>query len=353
MLLGNSKALDNGLMACVDWLSFTLLDSEDPMNVVSMLGYAKKDFFASSGLNGYRQSLRCYSSPLKILFDGNEGMGVHVDISGSAISDVLSHFQNSRVDATPFGTTAYNTESFDLTVFCDLLRAILENSGQITRLDLAIDDIGTQFFSVSELRSILLSGAFVSKFRKWKDFSKHENGKGIIGETLYLGSRSSDVYLRVYDKQQEQNEKLLSNGSAPLEYTWVRWEFELKRQRAQSAVAHFLDGKDVASLAVGILSNYMRLIESDNTRKGRCTVLDKWQRFIDGIANIRLYVPAPEKTLATTCRWLMKQVAPSIAVVVASSGGALDFIQELASSGFGRLKPHHYAMIRHGMGAPA
>lgn len=353
MLSGNDNTLGNGLKASVDWLSFTLLNATKPEDAMSLLGYSPSDFrTASSGFNGYRSRLDCYSCPLKILYDGNENMGVHVDISGSAVFDVLSHFRDSRLAKTPFGTQAYETDSLDLSVFCDLLRSIKE-VGQITRIDLAVDDIGTRFFSVTELYNILYSGSYVSKFRKWKNYDEHENSKEITGRTIYLGSRTSEIFLRVYDKQQEQNQKRLARGESLIEYTWVRWELELKKQRAQEVVNLFLSGKAVSEIAVGLLSNYLRLIESDNTRKDRCTVLEKWQKFIDGIAKIRLCITAPEKTFSRTWGWLMRQVAPALAVVIASDGGSLDSIQKLVVSGSGRLKAYHYDMIQQGSGAVA
>ena len=33
---------------------------------------------------------------------------------------------------------------------------------------------------------------------------------------------------RIYDKQLEQNEKLVKEGKAPILHPWVRWEMELK-----------------------------------------------------------------------------------------------------------------------------
>ena len=70
-----------------------------------------------------------------------------MDVSGSAIQDLIEHYLKSRSVITPFGDMAYETSSFDGTVLSDILRDI-STVGHITRLDLAIDDIGAQYYTL-------------------------------------------------------------------------------------------------------------------------------------------------------------------------------------------------------------
>lgn len=199
MLNGNKSQHSNGLKISIDWLSFTLTEPCSSETAISMLGYSLVDFqLLPRGLNGYRSQLRHSAYPVSIQFDGQVGMGVHVDISGSAVQDVLDHYKRKRSGFTPFGCNAYEVGSFDSTVMSDLISDICFN-GHITRLDLAIDDLGAEFFTLSELSNILASDGFVSKFRKWKELIKRQNGSICIGHTIYLGSRSSAIMLRVYD----------------------------------------------------------------------------------------------------------------------------------------------------------
>lgn len=93
MNTGSNITLANGLVVSVDWISFTLSDSDEPASAFSLLGYSSNDFTSiDSGRFGYRARLMSVSGGLDILYDGNEGMGVHVDISGSGITDVLAHY---------------------------------------------------------------------------------------------------------------------------------------------------------------------------------------------------------------------------------------------------------------------
>lgn len=350
MLNGNMSQHSNGLEITVDWLSFTLTEPCTSEAAVSMLGYALDDFqLLPRGLNGYRSQFRHSAYSISIQFEGREGMGVHVDISGSAIQDVLDHYRRKHSIPTPFGYDAYETSSFDSTVMADLLSEIQAN-GHITRLDLAIDDFGAKFFTLPELSKILASDSFVSKFRKWKELIERQNGSDCIGHTIYLGSRSSAIMLRVYDKQLEQNEKLLKCGGSPILRPWVRWELELKAERAQEAAKMLISGLSLNDVTFGVLSNYLRLIRSDNARKDRCSILPKWQLFIDGIKRLALYCPAELKTLDDTRRWLMKQIAASLAAVVIADGGTVDFVHRLLSSGAQRLTNRHQCMIQQAMG---
>ena len=351
MFLGNTVNLSNGLRLCVDWISWTLEEPCCVSDALSMMGYSPSDFHKlPTGLNGYRLQLRHCIYPISIQYDGKEGMGIHVDVSGSAVSDLLTHFKNSRLSDTPFETSGYEVESLDTTIFCDLLTCIKKN-GHVTRFDLAVDDIGTEYYTMSAFRDILSSGAYISKFRGRREMVTYGKRNEITGFTLYLGSRSSDIMLRVYDKQLEQNVKLLASGDSPIMYSWVRWELELKKKRAQQAADCILSGMSVSEVAVGILSNYLCIINLDNPRKDRCTVSEKWEQFIAGISKLSLYRPQETKTIDDTKNWLFRQVAPSLAMVVLADGGSIDCIEKLVTSGSKRLKESQKDIVTSALGA--
>lgn len=345
MLAGNTVALGNGLRISIDWLSWTLKEPCSVKDALSMMGYSMADFqLLPTGLNGYRSKLRHNVFPISIQYDGREGMGIHVDVSGSAIADVMDHFFHSRLVSTPFGSPAYETASFDYTVLHDILTSI-KDRGHITRLDLAIDDYGSAYYSMNDLHNIFSTRQFVSKFRNWKELVKY-HGSDVAGHTIYLGSRTSDIMLRIYDKHLETTEKALANGLAPDLTPWVRWELELKKDRAIQAADLIISGNTVATVAVGILSNYLRIIELDNTRSNRCSISEKWNRFIDGISKLRLYRQEPAKTLDDMKHWLERQVAPTLATVTMSDGGSIDYLYNLLELGSCRLKKHQVNIIR-------
>lgn len=334
MKFGGSDTFRNGLSVRIDWLSFTMKESVEPTDAFELLGYSSVDFHAlPSGRYGYKSAYTCrIQDGITVLYDGNDGMGVHVDISGSAVDDVLQHYHDKCCIVTPFGGMAYDTDNFASTVLSDLLKDICL-VGKITRLDLAIDDMGAEFFTMDELQEIFDSGSCVTRFKEYRQQkSKSFVGK-TTGNTFYLGSRTSMCMLRIYDKKLEQNAKLRRTEESLLEKEWIRWELELKDERAISAANILCSGIPLGDVVIGIISNYVRFIEHDNTRRSRCSTLEKWERFISGVAGLKLYQRPEPKTIVDKKAWLWYQVAKSVAAVVKADGGDMTFLYNLISHG--------------------
>jgi len=285
MRIGNISELTNGLYVSVDWLSFTVKDeSMTPKKVVELFGLNMNEFQTGlNGSNGYKSRIRCLLHPISVLYDGNQGMGIHVEISGSAVGYFLECYEKKHSSSTPFGDSVYETSSFDATILSDLLQTII-NIGQLTRLDLAIDDLGAHYYSMDELTEIFNDGLYLSKFKKWR-LNLEKGKKGTTGHSIYLGSRSSEIMLRVYDKKLEQNSK---NGPDTVSQPWVRWEMELHKNRAMAVALLLIAEPDIASISLGILSTYLRLIKRDNDRDTRCSTSDKWESFICDIRKVRI-----------------------------------------------------------------
>ena len=344
MKTGDRFDLANGLRISCDWLSWTLEEPCTPSDALSMLGYKESEFVAlPTGRYGYSSQLKHARYAISILYDGREGMGVHVDVSGSALPDVLSHFQKNRVSSTPFGTTAYHSETF-FSVLCDLL-ACIQKAGKVTRFDSAIDDIGANFYTVSGLYNEIKSGNCVCKFRKYKNLEERQFSGDVIGHTLYLGSRTSEIMFRVYDKQLEQNQKALSFGSDLISTPWVRWEMELKDTRANAFVKSLLSGISLPQATVGVLSNYIRLIVQDNARKDRCSISETWRLFLDGVSKLRLFVASAVMTLERSILHLKKQYGAIMAAIVQAEGGSVDIFHDIVAYGNAHMRKRHYDMI--------
>lgn len=335
MELGIQEKFKNGLEIPLDWISFTVFDIDHVNSVIQILGYDVTDFKKlPKGMNGYRSCLRHSAHAIFVLSDGNEGMGIHVDISGSSIMNTLSHFKHKNSVNTPFSSIAYEATSFDFTILIDFLNMISEH-GHLTRLDLAIDDIGENYFCLQQLHDLFSTGSYVSKFRKWRELISNGDENKCIGHTIYFGSQNSDIMLRIYDKKLEQK----------VDYSWVRWEFQLRADRAISVAKLLTSDKTIASVAIGVLSNYLRIIKFDNPVKSRCSIHPIWKRFISDVERISIYHTPIPKTLVDMEHWLMKQVAPSFATVVAANGGDLEMAYKMLQSGSQRLNSYQKGLI--------
>lgn len=111
------------------------------------------------------------------------------------------------------------------------------------------------------------------------------------GTTLYVGSRTSDEFGRLYDKASQQS-------SGPEGSVW-RWEVELKRQRAKQAVR---DLRNHAKPSI-IISQFVR--QWFEARMVNAPWKDQ-----DGQLNMER--SARINSLETTLEWLRSQVKPAI-----------------------------------------
>ena len=96
----------NKLAVSIDWLGFTFFAYSSPYDVLSYMGLCSGDFSVANGSNGYKCSLRHNLYSITVLYDGREDMGIHVNISGSAISYALETYIESIKIPTPFGSYA-------------------------------------------------------------------------------------------------------------------------------------------------------------------------------------------------------------------------------------------------------
>lgn len=334
--LGMSCIVPNGLSACVDWLAFTITELSSVQAVVEFLGFDLMQFTsAPRGAMGYKSMYRLDGHAVSVLYDGSEGMGIHVNISGSAVAYCVDAYRQKLSGPTPFsGKTAMQVDHLSMTALSQFLKDILE-IGHITRMDLAIDDKGKdQYFTCRDIFDYLMADRVVTKFRRFHVDADFKTGGEVDGFTIYLGSRKSEVFLRVYDKMLEQKAKDPAAGTDP----WVRWELELKDQRADSAARLIIGGAPVGTVLLGILNNYMRIIDLDDSNRSRCSSTDKWLAFCAGISRIRLYVPGVPKTLEDKRQWIDRQVLSTLAGLFLAYGGTFSFIEDNIESGIRRMK---------------
>ena len=312
-----STEVVNGLECLIDWVGITFFDFSSPIDVLSYLGFSDSDFTVSRGRNGYKSSLSHNQYNISLLYDGTDDMGFHLDISGSALSGALDAYKSTRTVETPWGT--YAAEILDDGIMLEFLRHINE-CGKFTRIDLAVDDKGCNYFSVDDVKKLYKDGACVSRFRKFKHEEEMDSPEHQSGNTVYFGKRVSSAMLRVYDKKLER----ISKGEV-IDFDWVRWELELKKERAQMAVDFILSGKNLGAVIMGLLYNYLRFVIRDDENVTRCSELPLWGKFMENISRLKMSVARVEKDIEKVKDWIKRQVMPSMAWIVACDGGDLGF----------------------------
>lgn len=276
-----------------DALSFTSkVDSKE--NIISVLGldYADIPWETISGAKGYHH--RLYFMGISIHFDsGNPDQNVWCEMSG----------QGCRA-FEQFGSGDYDY----------IFQWIFDepNDRHFTRLDVAFDDRDTQLIDLGRLWCELEERNYVSK-SKWQ---REDNSDG--GRTIYLGSKHSEMFFRIYDKAKERGYD---------DMHWVRLELQLRRDYASSFV---LNPAPLNEKFIGVLAKQWRFIEpSTDSNKSRCENAYWWDELINGAIAITLFdKPELEYNLSHLDRFVFK-MSGQAALAAVSIYGVEEYINKL------------------------
>lgn len=287
-------------MILYDWLTISCKE-DDPQVWVELLhmeGLAWDDL--GHGRNGYRRAL--YYGSISILYDGIEGMGICLDMSG----------QGCR--------TFEEQGSGD---FEGLFQLVIDNPDKfhMTRLDVAFDD-HSGILDIVELFQDTDQQAFVSKFRKSKIEKEFNDGRP--GITVYHGSKKSDVLFRIYDKAAERG--------LSVDQHWVRVEMQLRNDRALAFVRSL---EPVGITFRGVLVNYVRYVDPDgfDSNRWRWPMKDYWADLIEQVGRIVLYVkPGLEYNIMQLDHFVFDQAGNAIAAAL-QIHGPVKFFDRLRERG--------------------
>jgi len=149
----------------------------------------------------------------------------------------------------------------------------------------------------------------VTKFRNFKYIEENNIEKekiNNIGRTLYYGSKTSNIYIKFYEKGKEQG----TNED------WLRCEVTLKDEHADTVADLMSSNVEIGHILHGILNNYIRFVEPSgkSKRKNRYPTADFWQKFLEHTKKIKLTERGEQKTIKDTMQWLDKQAMESIAM---------------------------------------
>lgn len=197
----------------------------------------------------------------------------------------------------------------------------LSHEGVFKRVDIAINDTAG-ILSIPELSKKANTPACKTIFQAFEnvqsgEVSKQEilDGKLGMGHTLYLGSKKSDIYFCIYEKDYEQYKK----EGVPIEDAEVknRFEIRLKNDRALNALLDIMEYNDIQKTAFEIINNYVAFLEADEQKELKDWEIDlRWQIFLNGCeSRLKLTMQPEPYTLDKTYRWIHEQVGPSLAML--------------------------------------
>jgi len=294
-----------------DYIAFTVTNDTPVSTVLAMLGFKFNEI--GFGRYRYRQGAVAEVGGLEVYWDGcQDGMGTHVRISGKG----CRHLEDD-----PF---------FEWGEWFSDIRKKL--GGRFSRVDIAIDDEG---YNV-EFDTVLKAVENKEVTRRGDAYDERYRFRGGRKEkTLYIGSRESEAMLRVYQKGFELGG----------EVGWLRFEAEFKGKRAEGWVTVFLThGWDAA---VGVFRHLWEFKDASHvtTDRTRQRAADWWVQLI-GAAKFSFKLgQAVAATWQSVQKWMVRQWAPSVAMLMEATAGDLSPLLELAEIGSDRLKEKHKRLI--------
>ena len=229
-----------------------------------------------------------------------------------------------------------------------LVAGLPEASWSCSRLDVALDDCAGAL-SLDVLADDVMSGRFTSLWHRDRIEVNRRgrlvDGEGVEGIEIRFGSRSSNTYLRIYDKRYERLCSGVDESVLPLH--WVRAEVEFKGKQALAAVARLLDEGSLVWVGA-VLRGHLEFrvpVRTDGNRR-RWLVCSWWTAFLGGVRD-RLHVlkEVAEQTVEHARAWLERQTPRSLALVVAADGGDLTWYRSLLAKGLKLLTPHQRAIL--------
>ena len=272
----------------------------DALAVIRNVLQLNPDYMLYEDFGKYGYESKYVIGDINIMCSMQEHLGVLLELKGKGCRQMESYL------------LAQERSWFDFMLDC------MTAGGVMKRLDLAIND-RAGILDIPKLKAKYKAGECVSCFRMQKDYGGTEKcGSDTpknTGETLYLGSTSSELYMCAYQKNYEQYVK---NGTE-VEDTDIknRFEIRMKNERAYYAVVDLLTYRDAERTAFSIINHYVRFVDrEDNKPKSKWKMSEEWKWFIgEHREPIRLTTKPEPYTLQRALHWLQRQVAPTIKMV--------------------------------------
>lgn len=304
-------------MAHIDWLSYTVRKSiTDVDRLLEYLPNVLPDELATemfpidletfctstmkydlrNGRFRYNWCIR-FANGVDVLFepsfscsnDIRQQMGFHVVIPGSVLSNLKTPFDNIACSVWVSKMNSFCSVDLDDEIVADVHKF----SWHLSRVDIAYD---SNDVTMKEIWNKIEYGEYctratitmMSKITKYKQRL----------ETVYIGNRSSDRFMRIYDKKVEQG---LTDEECK---NWVRMEMEFHNSSCVDALDCFCNGT-IGGLFLGFFRFLENLNDSNRSRN------EVWSKMAD-ILDFREIVRVSKKNESNSDAFLKKVCIPML-----------------------------------------
>lgn len=318
-IINNIITSDTDVNVFFDWIKFTIpiksfnengevifgkkevLARNKILEILEILGVSEDQVYERDyGGSGYRSCLSI-SDLIFIFYDGGK------------TTTNKDGFETILVDIT--GSGCRFAESI---LKLDLLKLIqrfkIHHQASFTRIDFSCDIFTDKYFTLKQLFNKIIERHCVSPTSQFQFIMRSlDTDANFIGQTLYVGSMSSDRYLTIYDKKQEQLAK--NDGIDIYLENWYRFELRFKQAWAKRlAVDLCNEAVDLRSFFSGLLFQFL-----DIKKYSRLDVADPsaiptwlpWKRFLNHVNKITLTNQGMnESNFVKKAEWHRTNVSP-------------------------------------------
>lgn len=174
--------------------------------------------------------------------------------------------------------------------------------GRFTRVDIAIDVLpkNSEFSLLHHCLYHIHSNAYTTTAKnngRVKQIFERVIDENKL-QTLYIGSRKSETFARIYDKRAEQ----IGTGHKDPGEEWNRFELETKQGRAEALMLKIMKDIDAGNpwntVACGVVKKFINFRDLEEARKitrmKRCKTADWWNRILCKAEALSLPTIIPE-----------------------------------------------------------
>jgi len=252
-----------------DWLSFTA-EYITPENMMYWLGLEDLEFtIVEKKAHGYKK--RYYFDGINIHFDNpKDEHRIWVEMSGQGCR-AFDEF--SKLDWLSLFKKLQEPYYYQFFAY----------KCHVTRLDVAYDDKNYKdkdgLLDIDRIFKETDKENYISPTTARKCISSDK------GRTVEIGAKSSEIMFRIYDKARERN---LDEDEIP---HWIRFEMQLRRERANEFIKNLLSGYTIGELFAGVCRNYLNYVHPSKTEsnKSRWEIQRWWAKFTKNASKISLW----------------------------------------------------------------
>lgn len=181
----------------------------------------------------------------------------------------------------------------------------------VSRLDVAGDSFG--LLDIKKIQVATTKQEYVSRWKRYLVCA------GNAENYVLFGSPTSDFRLRIYNKTQEREEA----GCKEVPENWVRCEFQMRNESAQSFLQTWRENGDLGETYCGIMRNQLRYWATfDGIHYDRMKLKPWWAKFLGDAERIKMaYQGGLEYNLEALERYVYHQAGSSIRTLIEARGG--------------------------------